>query len=646
MKKVLLLVAVILIVMCLPRTACADGEYDIVSYDVHITVSENNIADVTETITLDYLQQRHGFYFYLQYRGTGYQLIDDEWVESGYDQNIYDFNVDGYEYSLSREDGYLIAQIGDADMLVSGEHTYVITYKCDMGDNGYDTFDEFYRNLIYWQPGYTIENASFTIELPGDFDASLAGVTIGEYGYAYTEDVYWEKDGNAITGYALRPMYGGETITVRATFPDNYFAGESNPMQTLTYVVYGICAFCVLLALVLWIIFGRDERVFPTVEFYAPDGMTPAEAGYVIDGCVDDKDVIALLLYWADKGYLKIVEKEKNEFEFVKLGDLPDHARKFERTMFDDLFKGRDAVAISSLKQSFYTTMQTTKTGVSNYFDGSEKRMVFTKASKRSRGFMGLLTMLPIAVTMFILVNRDAGNIFWALAIAVVVAWVISRPVSVLVELMEKWRSTQPGARAAKLILYLLILAVVFAMYIFVVPAVLEGSAAFTATPAMPVTCAATFIMLLLMVIMRKRTKQGSEWYGKILGFRNFIEKAEKDRILKLVEENPSYFYNVLPYAYVLGVTNKWAKNFESIGVEPPQWYSGYYGASMFNTIVFTSLMTRHMSGFQTAMTSRPSTSSYRGSGYGGGFRGGGGGFGGGGFSGGGFGGGGGGGSW
>ncbi len=74
---------------------------------------------------------------------------------------------------------------------------------------------------------------------------------------------------------------------------------------------------------------------------------------------------------------------------------------------------------------------------------------------------------------------------------------------------------------------------------------------------------------------MRKRSEQGNKWYGQLLGFKNFIDKAEKDRLSCWCEQNPSYFYNVLPYAYVLGVTDKWAKNFESIGIQPPMWLSG-----------------------------------------------------------------------
>ena len=39
------------------------------------------------------------------------------------------------------------------------------------------------------------------------------------------------------------------------------------------------------------------------------------------------------------------------------------------------------------------------------------------------------------------------------------------------------------------------------------------------------------------------------------------------------MEEDPSYFYNILPYAYVMGLTDKWIKQFENIAVPPADWY-------------------------------------------------------------------------
>ncbi len=634
MKK-LFLVLLTALMLCIPGVALADEAYDITDYDVHIIVSENNVLDVVERLTLDFSQERHGFYYYLQVRGEGWYYMDGEWKSKNYDQHISDFNVYGTPFELSRDGDYLTAKIGDADQYVFGEQEYIISYKLDMGDNGYDEFDEFYRNLVYCDYGDTIQNASFIIELPKDFDESLVKVTMGQYGSTDDTSVEWQKDGNTLKGHLLRPMVGGETMTLRMEFPDDYFVNET-VLQPWDYVLYIISGLLVLLALVLWIAFGRDSKLFPTVEFYAPDGMTSAEAGYVIDGCVDDKDVVSLILYWADKGYLRIDEKEKKEFELVKLKDL-ESAKSFEKTMFNKLFAKGDAVALSSLKYSFYTTMSSTKTGVRSYFESAKERQIYTKASKRARAFMGLATMLPIGLALFRYLYSETYEIISALFIAIMVSVLISVPVFMLVHVAEKWRSTKKSSRIAMLIVSIIVLVLVLLGYVVIMPAAFDVGE----WGVILVTACATLIMLPLTIIMKKRTKQGGEWLAKLIGFKEFIDKAEKDRIRVLVEQNPSYFYNVLPYAYVLGVTDKWAKNFEGIGVEPPNWYRGYYGSPMFNTLLFTSMMTHNMSQFQSAMVAKPAPQGGSGSGFSGG-----GGFGGGGFSGGGFGGGGAGGSW
>ncbi len=626
-KLILMLLIAALMLVLVPGAALADDAYDITDYDVYVKVSESNVLDVVERINVNFKENRHGIFHEVQIAG--------DYENARYTTRVYDYNVKDTPFELSRNGDYLSVRIGDPDEYVYGPQEYVITYKCVVADPNHDDFDKFYKNIINCAYGDTIQNASFIIELPKDFDESEVNVLLGEYGSTDTTGVEWEKDGNTIKGHTLRPIMGGEKVTVRMKFPQGYFVNETTtePWDIALYIISGLL---VLISLILWFVYGRDEKIFPTVEFYPPDGMTSAEAGYVIDGCVDDKDVVSLILYWADKGYLRIDEKEKNEFELVQLKYLGEDAKPFEKTMFSKLFREGNAVALSSLKDSFYTTMAATKSGVSSYFESTKSRQIYTKQSKRARAFMGLATMLPIVLALFHFVYSDTYDLTVGAIVAGIITLLIALPVFMLVRVAEKWRSTKQGSRIAQLTVSVVLLSLVVLGYIVITPFTIS-----TATWAVVlVTAASTLIMLLLTIIMKKRTKQGGEWLAKLIGFKNFIDKAEKDRILLLVEQNPSYFYNVLPYAYVLGVTDKWAKNFEGIGLQPPSWYNGYYGSQMFNAWLFTSMMTHNMSRFQSTMVSRPASS---GSGYGGGS---GGGFGGGGFSGGGFGGGGVGGSW
>lgn len=67
--------------------------------------------------------------------------------------------------------------------------------------------------------------------------------------------------------------------------------------------------------------------------------------------------------------------------------------------------------------------------------------------------------------------------------------------------------------------------------------------------------------------IMGRRTEYGEVLIAKVKGFRDFLNVAEKDRIKTLAEKDPDYFYKILPYAYVLGVSNEWIEKFDNKNV-------------------------------------------------------------------------------
>ena len=117
---------------------------------------------------------------------------------------------------------------------------------------------------------------------------------------------------------------------------------------------------------------------------------------------------------------------------------------------------------------------------------------------------------------------------------------------------------------------------------------------------------------------MKKRNRNGAIMHARIDGFKNFLETAEKDRLEKLVKENPKYFSDILPYTYALDVSETWVKQFEDIAYTPPEWYVDSSGAS-FDAVTFTSFMTKSMSDISDAMTYSHVESSSSGSDFSGG---------------------------
>ena len=121
---------------------------------------------------------------------------------------------------------------------------------------------------------------------------------------------------------------------------------------------------------------------------------------------------------------------------------------------------------------------------------------------------------------------------------------------------------------------------------------------------------------------------------GRSLGFRDFIRTAELDQLNELVEGDPEYFYHIIPYAYVFGLTNKWIKNFENIPVVTPDWARTRTGGlSSFDYY----MMGRMMSDCNASVNNHIVIPQSSGGGFSGGGSSGGGWSGGGGFSGGGF---------
>ena len=103
-----------------------------------------------------------------------------------------------------------------------------------------------------------------------------------------------------IRGEITRPLAAGEGVTLRILLPEGYFSGEKTNDWMLGWMLALIIAPPVI-SLLLWLFFGRDPKIVRTVEFYPPEGTNSAEVGYIIDGYVDSKDMVVLVIEFANR---------------------------------------------------------------------------------------------------------------------------------------------------------------------------------------------------------------------------------------------------------------------------------------------------------------------------------------------------------
>lgn len=128
------------------------------------------------------------------------------------------------------------------------------------------------------------------------------------------------------------------------------------------------------------------------------------------------------------------------------------------------------------------------------------------------------------------------------------------------------------------------------------------------------------FLGMLFSLAMPKYTEKGLEALYHILGFKKYIEEAEKRRLE--FQEKENIFFEVLPYAMALGVVKKWTDTFKDLSLENPDWYES---SQAFQIASFSTSLNKINSSLVSSSTS-PSSGSSGGGSSGGGSGGGGGG--------------------
>ena len=101
-----------------------------------------------------------------------------------------------------------------------------------------------------------------------------------------------------------------KSLTVDVELPDHYFIGGSNNYGNVSLIISIVILVLTVYIIYMWARYGKDEeKQIPTVEFYAPDNLNPAEIGYVYNnGRTSRKLTISLIVQLASKGYIRIDE--------------------------------------------------------------------------------------------------------------------------------------------------------------------------------------------------------------------------------------------------------------------------------------------------------------------------------------------------
>jgi uncharacterized membrane protein len=562
---------IVFIVLTLFASPVFAQYFTINNFHSDITINEDSSFIVKETIEVEFHRQRHGIY-----REIPFKYTDEFLKTTGTPLKVLSVTGDSgkeWKYRVKKTGNVINIRIGDPDIYVSGNQTYVITYKVENALLFFNDHDEIYWNVTgnYWQAPIKEASADVTLNIKNKSKKLWSACYTGVYS-SRRADCSFKAFDNSAEFHTKKKLYTGEGLTIAFGWDNGLIIPPSSQKRflwTLNLEENWVFVFPLLSFLFmtnLWYRRGRDPKVREAVTvIYEPpkfnnNTLTPGEVGTLIDERLDSRDLTSTIVGLAVKGYIKIEEKKEEglifdttDYYLSKVKDSDENLSVFERDLMNDLFSDSPkGIFVYEMKNSFYKNLPSLKDTL--YRELVEKKY-FLRSPEKIRNLYITIGILVIVFGSIFTTFLFSSFFTWK----VIISWVIT---------------------------------------------------------GLPI--------FLFGMVMPAKTKAGASAYMDVLGFREFLSRTEKDRLERMGDKN--LFSRFLPYAIALGVENKWAKAFEGIYQETPDWYVSPGGFRTFSASSFSHSINSFTSNLASATFSSPRGSGAGGGGFSGGGGGGGGG--------------------
>lgn len=566
--------------------------FTIEEYKIIMNVNELNSIDVKEYVTVNFYESgHHGIYRFIP---SWLEYTNKDGVTQSRESKIRNLRAVGDNYTIDTVSGKQRIKIGDANYtLPIGNYTYEIDYTYDMGFDPYDNFDEFIFHAFgdYW--GTEIKNASLTINLPKAFDSQnkIKFFADKHRKQDITSYVNCYINGNTIHANLSSNYRLNSALTIDIELPNGYFVNGSNNYGTTSLILCLLCIIFAIIAFILWKKNGKDlDKVPQTVEFYPPENLDAAEIGYLHKRDTGRKLSIALIVELASKGFIKIIESEdkttqtiiksnitdvnkyiKREIKIVK---LKEYKARFLDTHYNatkimnDYFP--DKVTENVVTSDFDKFYENSKYLVDNGYIKIESDSINQYSQEQLNSIKKELSLNEFKDKPKMSANEE---IVYNKLFEDSDETVLSKNHSfykVFSEIGENVRNSFDD-KINDLTAYKYMLITSFG---FLICTILWDLAYFKFEDLNPkfsilytIAFISNIIIFIFAILMKRKNSYGEQIKSKINGFKNYIKLAEKNQIEMLVEQNPNYFYDILPFAYVLDVSKKWVEKFENIPV-------------------------------------------------------------------------------
>ncbi len=418
-------------------------------------------------------------------------------------------------------------------------------------------------------------------------------------------------------GYDYKEI--NKSITIDIELPDGYFKGGSWNYGIGSFLLFIVVIILAIYVIIMWFRVGKNHpKRRPTVEFYPPDELSAAEIGYIYnDFSVSKKLPTSIIIQLASKGYIKIDEEDKellitnmvpepkiikgletfsndtvalpknvgalHNFATSRVIEVKDLKKKDvilsekEKEMYDYLFKDGDTKILVERIDEFVSIKDRLvelgcieilndnnpdlKTSEEKKKEHEETVKEYEKKVKEYEEYKGKLKPLTSLEKI----------IFEGLFSNIEDTTILSENKNLYTAynqvnnvLKDEFKPQLIDDSSKKNIIKAILISVLILIITLISYHYVEDLPYF-----LNVVYSLSFNMFILTFslswFMGRKSLYGEEIIARVEGFRKFLIDAEKSRIEELVAENPKYFYDILPYTYVLDVSKKWVEKFENV---------------------------------------------------------------------------------
>ena len=577
----ILLMSLFFIVVSTPL-AVTDNNYTIKSYDVNISINNNNIYNVTETILVYFSQESVGItkripikYYNYKHNVSDINIINEE--------NIL------YNYTLEKDGDYLDIEIGSPDQLISGYKTYIISYYYDMGEDIYSYRDEINWNILNNTWNSNIYRCNFKVELPKSFTHSNIMLSTDASKARDDSSVIWDVRDNTIFGNTIRALNPNEVLILTISLPNKYFLDVTQKPKNIIPNVLIVGIFIIFtLSLISYLEFKLNRRsIKPNTSHTPPFNLNCAEIKYLYNHSLDTHDVNSIMMQWANKGFIKIEKKllkhlgvfATTEFFITKTSDIKsedDYEINFFNAIFSlgqsiSLYKNRFKIKKLAFKARL-NVISKIKTQYKPFDTFYSTRLIFIKCS-------ALIILVSVISNFFYFVTWDLpfslsiGGLF-----SLVIHWIYTNLLIL-----------QNGQKRATSISYIISYLLKFGITLFILLFAVIGLV-INISLSIPIysiigneTTVQIFLLYIVMyLIIRKFTINtfklnhvAIDKINEVVGFAHFIESKGTEKLEAGLKEHPHLFFEILPYSISLRNYNMWVSKFNASSTPPvkPEWY-------------------------------------------------------------------------